>query len=252
MKLKKIALRGSVLLLVIAIGFLFSSCTGQIKSWSHETYRKADLGANLINTNRIALLPVIIMGYPELDSKVNSGRIPSAPYTKARSGSKEKDKNGHNTSIAYRMILSELLLSKMQSKWPNADIVSPGDVLKGLNDAGLTESYVKFNQHFPDTGINGEQIKKFGEALNCRHFLICQAIITETKSDATITIVWSFGRKSILRTVKISGQVWDAIHGKQLWAGSGTGYYRLYAYEGWPLIEEMAIKAVDSLIQNIP
>jgi len=225
---------------------------GQIKSWSHETYRKSDLGINLINSNRIALLPVIIMDYPEYESKGSNKPIPSAPYAKPRPGSKQREQNGHNTSIAYRMILSEILLSKLQSKWPQADIISPGDVLKRLNDAGFTNSYIRFNQDFPNTGINGAQIKKFGKALNCRHFLICQAVITEIKSDATITIVWSFGRKSVLRTVKISGQIWDAVNGKQLWAGSGTGYYRLYAYEGWPLIEEMASKAVDSLILNIP
>lgn len=64
-------------------------------------------------------------------------------------------------------------------------------------------------------------------------------------------MVWTFGRKSILRAVKITTQIWDTENEKLLWEGSSVGYNQLRAYDAPPLAEEVANKAVDGLLNSV-
>ncbi len=61
-------------------------------------------------------------------------------------------------------------------------------------------------------------------------------------------MIWTFGRKSVLRTVKILGQIWDAESGRKLWEGYAVGYNSMVPYESPPLPEEMMDQAVESFV----
>ncbi|MCK4389984.1 MAG: hypothetical protein KAV83_07090 [Desulfobacterales bacterium] len=139
----------------------------------------------------------------------------------------------------------------MKSTWPALRVISPGDCLKRLNDAGLTASYLKFDRDFPKTGVDGGLLRSFGKALHCRYLFISTAVVGDVKSDTSVTVVWTFGRKSVLHSVKISGQIWDTVSGCQIWEGSGVGYNRLGAYEAAPLTEDVVNEAVERLLETI-
>jgi len=244
--------RWAAWLLSIAI-FLLSGCaTTQITGWSQESYRSPNFNKGDFTNNSVAILPVIILTQPLEKASDRDSQIVSAPYTPQVSISKSDRELSAGTQDAYQLILSEMLLSKIQTKWAAPNLVSPGDALKRLNDEGLTEAYRRFNRDFPYTGFDKSILGNFGKALHCRFLLVSQAVVLESKPEASVTFVWTFGRKSMLRTVKISAQIWDTENGRQLWEGSGIGYYTLSAYETAPLMEETASQAVDSLIKIMP
>ncbi|MDQ7837520.1 MAG: hypothetical protein RDU59_03385 [Thermodesulfobacteriota bacterium] len=231
---------------------LSTTCSPKIKGWSQESYRSSGFDNDALNQERLALLPVIVLERPIEKANTPEGRTLSAPYTPPQSPPGDSEGgvplNAHD---AYRVCLGEILLSKIQSRQPNLRLVPSNDALKRLNDEGLTGAYLKFNRNFPKVGFDSASLKDFGRALNCRYLLVTQAVVTESKADASLSIIWTFGRQSVLHSVRISGQIWDTVSGQQVWEGSGVGYNRLTAYEGLPLIEEMANQAVDRLLDTI-
>jgi hypothetical protein len=228
-----------------------TGCCPVIKGWSQESFRSSEFSADAIKQEGLALLPVIILRETYKKTEEPASQTSSAPYTQP---TPPADKGKEKETIlpnAYRIILSEILLSKIQSMWSSLKLVTPSDALKRLNDEGLTGAYCKFDSDFPKVGFDDDFLKSFGKTLNCRYLFISQAVVAESKSEASIIFVWTFGSKSVLRSVNISGQIWDTIEGRQVWEGFGIGYKRLFSYEKTPLVEEIASKAVESLLKNI-
>lgn len=239
---------------VLAALLLSTGCSPKIKGWSQESYRGSDFSNDVLNREQLALLPVIVLERPYEKTKGPDGRILAAPYSTPQSlpsHPAEENLLNVNAHDAYRVSLSEILLSKIRSRRPALRLIPPNDALKRLNDGGLTAAYSKFNRDFPKVGFDGALLESFGKALNCRYLFVTQAVVTESRSDASLSIVWTFGRQSLLCSVKMYGQIWDTVTGQQIWEGSGVGYTRLTAYEGSPLTEEMASQAVDSLLESI-
>lgn len=251
MKYKPFRFRPFVWVILICLMVLSSACTSKIKGWSQESYRIAGFNSSSLNHHGLAILPVIILKQPLENTTERDGKIPSAPYAPGNtSDGTGKDQPLINQDI-YRSILSEILLSKIQSQHPSLRVVSPGNALKELNDKGLTGSYIKFNRNFSKLGLESTLLKQFGKALNCRYLFITQAIVSESKSEASLMFVWSFGRKSTHRSVKMAGQIWDTHNARQVWEGLGVGYNDLFSYEKAPLVEKIASQAIDSLLKNI-
>lgn len=242
----------NLICIALILLFLTSACSPKIKGMTQESYRRLGFKNSVLKEGGLAVLPVIVLKYPSKKNGDSSSQIPSAPYAPQESNrgkvEKEKASNSHD---AYKIILSEILLSKIQSGLSRVRLVSPGNALTILNNKKLTGDYLMFHRDFPRMGIEGSFLKSFGNALGCRYLFISQAIMSESKSEASFTFVWTFGSKSVLRSVKISGQIWDTVLGAQIWEGSGVGYNRLRPYEGEPLIEEMASEAVESLLKSI-
>ena len=111
------------------------------------------------------------------------------------------------TGEAYRIDMSDILLRNIRSGHHNIRVVSPGECLKCINDAGLTSSYLKFDRNFANTGIDESILSGFARALKCRYLFIGQAVIYEYTSDSSLTVIWTFGKKSTLRSVNITGQI---------------------------------------------
>lgn len=236
---------------LISLFILTTGCSSRIEGWSQESFRTSDFDIGTLQREGLALLPVIILEETYKKEEEPGGRIPDAPYTQPAPGPLKVGEKKPVAHDAYRVILSEVLLSSVRLKYPNLRIISPGDSLKRLNDAGLAADYHKFNSDFPRAGFDGPLLHRFGKALNSRYIFVSQAVLTESKSDTSLIIIWSFGRRSILRSVKISGQIWNTTTGTQIWEGLGVGYNRLSSYEQPPLVEEIAREAVDSLLKTI-
>lgn len=251
MRLDAFRRRLSIWLFVSIVCLLSAGCTPVIKGWSQESYRSSEFNIQTLGQERLAVLPVIILKRPSEKSKASDSEVPTAPYAPSNPAGDAREEYVSSTDDAYRVTLGEILLSKIQSRQPNLRLVPPNDALKRLNDERLTDAYRTFNRDFAKLGFDGTLLRNFGRALNCRYLLVSQAVVTESTAEASLRIIWTFGRQSILRSVKISGQIWDTVSGQQLWEGSGVGYNRLIAYEGLPLIEEMASQAVDSLLETI-
>jgi len=240
------------LLLVLSLlfaSFLLTGCAPKIRGWSQEAFRTPDFKNGALAGQKLALFPVIVLQAPAGKVAPESA-IPSAPYTPSSTGI-SLDQQGGQPQEVHRVILNEMLLSSFYNRYSAIEVMTPGQVLKALNDSGLTENYQEFLHDFNRIGQNGILIKKFGAALGCRYLFLSQAVVTEYKTDASYTIVWTFARKSILNVVKISAQIWDCQTEKQIWEGSGVGYNHLAPYEGAPLMENMAGKAVESLLGAI-
>ncbi|HEC99363.1 MAG TPA: hypothetical protein ENN18_03145 [Proteobacteria bacterium] len=251
MRFDAIPWRPCVWMLMSILLLLSTACSPKIQGWSQESYRSSGFSNDALNQERLALLPVIVLERPLEKAKAPEGRVLSAPYSPQSPPGDGREEAPLNAYDAYRVCLGEILLSKIQSRRPNLRLVPSNDALKRLNDEGLTSAYRKFNRDFPKVGFDSALLKSFGKALNCRYLFVTQAVVTEAKADASLSIIWTFGRQSVLRSVRISGQIWDAVSGQQVWEGSGVGYNRLTAYEGLPLIEEMANQAVDKLLDTI-
>jgi len=195
-------------------------------------------------------LPVIILDNSLETPTAMDSPHPSAPYAPAP-GKSAKDRGATVISHeSYQVILNEILIGKIQTKRPSFKLMPPGDVLIRLNDKNLPCDFRRFRKNFTKSGLDPEQLKCFSKALNSRYLFISQAAVTEYKSDASVTFIWTFGRKSIIRSVNLYGQVWDTQQEKQIWDGFGVGYQRLSAYEGSALFEQMASTAVDSLLKT--
>jgi hypothetical protein len=236
----------SWIFLVLSIP-LVTGCTSKIKGWNEESFRSAEFDAEKLRKEGLAILPVIVLTPSELPQKDPEGSTPAAPYTPNQSDT-EKNVPGETTREAYQLILNKVLTSKLQSRQSPFNLIRPGNALIRLNDETLSCNYQRFNDNFTKTGLDPDQLKCFGTALNCRYLFISQATVSEQKSEASVTIIWTFGRKSLLRSVKVYGQVWDTQNGMQIWESSGVGYHNLSAYEASPLVEQMAEKAVERLL----
>ncbi len=238
------------LMLVLLAACLLGGCSAKIHCWSEESFRSNDFNEEKLQKEGLALLPVIILDHSLETPMAVESPHPSAPYAPAPS---ESAKQGRNTVLShesYQVILNEILIGKIQTKRPSFQLIPPGDVLIRLNDKNLPCDFARFSKNFTKSGPEPEQLKCFSKALNSRYLFISQAAVTEFKSDASVTFIWSFGRKSIIRSVNLYGQVWDTQQEKQIWDGFGVGYQRLSAYEGSALFEQMASTAVDSLLKT--
>lgn len=238
-------------MLAIVFAGLFAGCTSHIKGWSAESFRSNEFNAETLQIEGIALLPVIMLGTGSEKSESPDGSTPPAPYTPDISDTLSADGNISTASEAYRVVLNEMLTGKIQNRRPSFKLMPPGDVLIRLNRETLACNYSRFSRDYPQIGLSLDQLKCFGDTLQSRYLFIGQGAVFENKTEASLTIVWTFGRKSVNRSVKIHGQLWDTLTGKQIWEGSGVGYYRLSAYEGTPLFEQMASIAVDRLLTTL-
>lgn len=242
------------LALLIILVAIFSSCSPKINSWSQASFSSPEIAdiESLFHHNGIALLPVIVLDEPlkKPEQTLKATTAARGPYS--IEGKKDSDDKTHKKgSDSYRVILSEILLGKIKYMWSAQKIVSPADALMRLNDNGLSQEYSRFNSDFSSAGFNSSLLKSFGDALNCRYIFISQAVATKSESDASLTIVWSFGRKSLLYTVKYHGQIWDVQSKRQVWEGLGVASSFLSSFENQPVIEEMASQAADSMLKTI-
>ena len=230
---------------------LLAGCAGKVRGWSQQSYRNPSFTLQNLNEGGLALLPAIILHHPGVPSSERGSANQPAPYTPKN----QQEENGLSTSnkivAGYQVVLDETLLSQLRTRRPQLRLVPSGDVLKMINDAGLTDAYTRFHRDFNSTGIDSKFLASLGKALHCRYVMISRGVISQSRSDSSITFVWSFGRKSTLRSFKISSQVWDTTTGLQEWEGSGVGYNRLSAYEKPPLTEDMAGSAVENLLKSM-
>lgn len=237
-------------ILVFLVVCLLGGCSAKIQCWSEESFRSNDFSEEKLQKEGLALLPVIILDHSLETPRAMDSPQPSAPYAPAP-GKSAKD--GSVTVLShesYQIILNEILIGKIQTKRPSFRLMPPGDVLIRLNDKNLPCDFRRFSKNFTKSGLEPDQLKCFSKALNSRYLFVSQAAVTEYKSDASVTFIWTFGRKSIIRSVNLYGQVWDTQQEKQIWDGFGVGYQRLSAYEGSVLLEQMVSTAVDSLLKT--
>jgi hypothetical protein len=237
-------------MLVLLVLCLLGGCSAKIHCWSEESFRSKDFNEEKLQKEGLALLPVIILDHSLGTPMAMESSHPSAPYAPAPGKSAKEGRDTVLSQESNQVILNEMLIGKIQTKRPSFKLMPPGDVLIRLNDKNLPCDFNRFSKHFTKSGPESEQLKCFSKALNSRYLFISQAAVTEYKSDASVTFIWSFGRKSIIRSVNLYGQVWDTQQEKQIWDGFGVGYQRLSAYEGSALFEQMASTAVDSLLKT--
>jgi hypothetical protein len=244
----------------IAVIFLLltgiSACSlssPKILGWSQESFRDQRFKNEDLYNQKLAIFPVLVLETliekPEKTVDFYSGERPYTPDTRKLevTGEQKQQKNRES----YRIVLNEMLLRKFQEHYETIRLMTPETILKKINDNNLTESYEKYIQSFHVIGIDENLLKSLGKALDCRYLLISQAVVSEYKSENYYTVVWTFGGKSTLSTVKISSQIWDMESGAQVWEGSGVGYTKLSLYQGPPLIEDLAKQAVESLLGTI-
>jgi hypothetical protein len=239
-------------LVILWIALSLGGCTAAIKSWSEESYRSPGFTKQDLQRDGVAVLPVIILPEMKGGRREYAGQIASAPYTPQSTLVASPAESSIENPAAHRLMMSELLLSQMKTRLPDINILSPGDTLKRINDEKLTETYTHFSDNFSKAGLDSATLKSFERALRMRYLFVSQGIVSETKPDSLVTFIWGFGRKTVIRTVKISAQIWDTANGRQVWEGTGVGYSSLGAYEQPPLLEELIIEAVDSLLKKIP
>ncbi len=247
-----VAINPLVSFVICAIWMLsVNGCTSKIKGMSEEAFRIKEFSEKALATEGLALLPVIVLNETIEPNPNTEAGIPAAPYTPDVNKGRESDSPQDRSNDAYQIIINSILLTKIQDRRPSLKLVTPGDALLRLNNTPMAGPFSRFTTSFTKDGFNREQLSSFGNALKCRYLFVSQAIISETKSDVSVTIVWTFGRKSLLRSVKLNGQIWDTVTGNQVWEGAGVGFSRLVAYEGAPLFESMVQKAADSLLARI-
>jgi hypothetical protein len=237
-----------MLIFILLSILVITGCSSAIKGWSEESFRSADFNDRKLQTEGLAILPVIVLTPSRENLKIPEGNIPPAPYAPNPWDTRQEGASGEMTREAYQLIWNKVLTGKLQSRGSHFNLIPPADTRIRLNDETLSCNYRRFNDSFTQTGLDTDELKCFGQALNSRYVLISQATITEQKSEASLTVIWTFGRKSLLRSAKIYGQLWDTQTGKRMWEGSGVGYHSLSAYEASPLVEQMAGKAVDQLL----
>ena len=242
--------RFTLLCFLLSASVLVSGCSTKIKGWSQESYRSPNFSLATLEREGLALLPVIMLEPPPDQPISPRGAAPSAPYAPAGPENGEGGKQQH-IADGHRLFLDQILLSKLKTRLPDLQILPSGDSLKRLNDAGLAQAYSRFVQNYPAVGMDASMLQTFGRALNSRYLFISRSIHTESPSAASVTFIWTFGRKTILSAVKLTTQVWDTENEKQLWEGSSVGYNQLRAYENAPLTEQIANMAVDGLLDSI-
>ncbi len=227
-----------------------TACHSRIKDWSQEVYRTSDPIIAELRTGRLAVLPVMVLEQLAKDDKKRvQTKQPPAPYAPDDLSfePREISQNFAGTE-AERLGVSEILLHKFRDNIHSIKVISPGECLKCINDSGLTSAYVRFDRNFPKLGVDNECLTSFSRALGSRYLLISAAFLSEHNSDSSVTFVWTFGRKSVLRSVKISGQIWDAESGRKLWEGYAVAYNNMVPYESPPIPEEIMDRAVEKFV----
>lgn len=238
-------------LLLLGAALLSTACSTTIRGWSEESFRSPDLTLAQLQAGGVALLPVIILQSPSAGDRSVSQGNPPAPYAPTpRPAAAERQATAKN-GAGYRIIFDEVLLHTLKSHWPQMPLLPTGDALKRLNDAGLAQAYGHFYNDYPTAGIDGQTLTSFGRALKTRYLFISRAVVSESKSDASVSFIWSFGRRTVVRSVKVASQIWDTTTHRQVWEGSGIGYDRLSAYEKPPLTEAMATVAMRQMVKNL-
>ena len=154
-------IRSNVFVCLLLSLILLTSCYAQIEGWSQESFRSSEFNIGAISREGLALLPVIILEDPYKKEEEPVSKVPEAPYTQPLPSASKVGEKRPVAHDAYRVILSEILLSRVRSKYKNLQVVSPGDALKRLNDAGLTADYHKFNNDFPKVGFDGSLLQRF-------------------------------------------------------------------------------------------
>jgi hypothetical protein len=251
-KTRQYGSRALVLGFIVAVTLVVAAgCTTKIRGWSQQSYRSPDFSLQHLKDGGLALLPAIILHQPGPATSGSNATNPPAPYTPQQSQQENGNVTATKDGDGYRVVLDETLLSRLQTRLPYLRLVPTGDALKMINDAGLTDTYTRFYRDFNTTGMDSGFLKELGKTLHCRYLMVSRGVITESKSDASVSFVWTFGRKSIMRSIKISSQIWDTNTGQQVWEGSGVGYNRLSAYEKAPIAEQMANAAVVNLLQSM-
>ncbi len=242
--------RSLFLFFLSVVLIVLTACHSRLKDWSQEVYRTSDPITAELRQGKLAVLPVMILEQPAKDDKKRvQTKQPPAPYAPDDLSFEPKEiSQNSNGSDAERLGISEILLRKLSANIHSITVISPGECLKCINDSGLTTTYLRFDRNFPRLGVDGECLTSFSRALGCRYLLISAAFINEYNSDSSITFIWTFGRKSVLRSVKISGQIWDAESGRKLWEGYAVGYNNMVPYESPPISEEMIDRAVESFV----
>ena len=240
------------LLLALGIALLSTACSTTIRGWSEESFRSPGLTRAQLNAGGVALLPVIILRSPTPADQSANAANPPAPYAPSNRNAMQGHALSAKNGSGYRIILDEVLLHTLKARWPGLPLVPTGDALKRLNDAGLADAYGRFYNDYPTAGIDGKTLDRFGRALHTRYLLISRAVVSESNSNASVSFIWTFGRRTVLRSVKVDTQIWDTTTQKQVWEGSGVGYNRLSAYEKPPLTEQMATVAMQQMVKNLP
>ena len=240
------------LILLLAFSLVLSSCSAKIQGRSEESYRSSDFSIHTLDEGGLALLPVMVLARPAKPEKeaIENG-YPNAPFSTTETQQTKDSRNSIVTGEAYRIAISDILLSNIRHGDHNIRVLSPGECLKYINDAGLTYSYLKFDRDFTKTGIDETILSNFARVLKCRYLFISQAVIYEYTSDSSVTMIWTFGKKSTLRSVNVTGQIWDSVMGRRIWVGRGVGYNEMSAYEKTPLTEDMIDKAIERLINTM-
>jgi len=242
--------RRSLFLLLLALLLISQTgCHSRIKEWSQNVYGTSDQLLAELRKEKLAVLPVIILEQPKDDKKRMQTKQPPAPYAPDDSSFEPKEMPQNSIgSDAERLGITDILLRKLGANIHSISVISPGDCLKRINDAGLTASYLRFDRNFPRLGVDSEYLTSFSRAVGSRYVLISTALIAENNSDSSITVIWTFGRKSVLRSVRLSGQIWDAQSGRKLWAAYAIGYNNMVPYESPALQEEVMDRAVESFV----
>ncbi len=232
---------------------LMSACSPKIHGWAQESFRKKDFQNEALYNQTLAIFPVLVLEAPiekpPKSLELNTAAQPG--YSDGRIQVTEAEQKQQITKETYKIVFDEMLLKKFQERYNTIQLMTPGTILKKINDNKLTASYEKFVQNFQLIGLDEELLKSIGKVLDCRYLFLSQVVVTESKSENYYTIVWTFGGKSTLSSMKISSQIWDMESGAQVWEGSGVGFTKLSLYAGSPLVEDLAKQAVESLLENI-
>lgn len=230
---------------------ILNGCAPKIEGWARESYRTKHFDTQILARGRIALFPVMILQKGQPVPKQWKSPIPPAPYTPASRQKAPEQQSLSPTPEEYQISFSQILLQKIRAGNPALKILPPADVLKGLNDAGLAKSYMEFDRDYLRLGLDEAQLSAFSHALGCRYLFIAQAGVEKTQSSTSVTFVWSFGRRTSIRSVALFAQIWDADTGREVWQASGAGYSRVTGYRAPPLVRDLADVAVDHLLGTL-
>lgn len=222
-------------------------CASQIKGWSQEAYRTSEPLVAELQQGKLAVLPVMVLEQPAKEDQKRGSKPLPAPYTPEQVF-EAAEMLPQSTADPNRLGINEILLRKLRTNLFSIPIISPAECLKRINDSGLTAAYLRFDRNFPKLGVDSEYLSNFSRATGSRYLLISTAYFSEYSSESTINIIWTFGRKSVLRSVKILGQIWDAQSGRKLWEGYAVGYNSTAPFESPQLPDEITDQAVTSFV----
>ena len=238
-----------ILMPLLAVLLLMQfGCASKIKGWSQEAYRTPEPLVAELRQGKLGVLPVMVLEQPAKEDQKRGSKPLPAPYTPDEvfeTGEMLPQSTGADPN---RLVISEILLRKLRANLFSIPIISPAECLKSINDSGLTAAYLRFDRNYPKLGVNSEYLSSFSRATGSRYLLISTASFSEYSSETSVNVIWTFGRKTVLRSVKILGQIWDAQSGRKLWEGYAVGYNSIAPYESPPLPEAIMDQAVTSFV----